>query len=102
MVKFYHRFVPHLAAVIAPLHSLTASVSAARDPLDWSPDQIKEFKAAKDALSNAVLLAHPLEDPGIGLSITSDASDVAVGAVLAQEEDRVSRPLGFFCRKLSN
>ena len=54
------------------------------------------FTAAKDAL-----LAHPLEDQGSGLSITSDASDVAVGAVLAQDEEGVSKPLGFFSKKLS-
>ena len=43
-----------------------------------------------------VLLAHP--KPGVKLSLTTDASDVAMGAVLAQED---GRPLGFFSRKLS-
>ena len=43
-----------------------------------------------------VLLAHP--KPGVKLTLMTDASDVAMGAVLAQED---GRPLGFFSRKLS-
>ena len=102
MINFYHRFVPRLAAIIAPLHGLTSSVKAAKDVLSWSEEHRTAFTAAKTALSNAVLLAHPLRDPSSGLSVTSDASDVAVGAVLAQEENGVARPLGFFSRKLSS
>ena len=101
MINFYHRFVPRLAAIIAPLHALTASVKAAKDSLTWTPTHVSAFINAKRALSNAVLLAHPLRDPAAGLSLTSDASDIAVGAVLAQEENGVARPLGFFSRKLS-
>ena len=102
MINFYHRFVPRLAATIAPLHALVASVKAAKDVLVWSELQISAFRAAKVALSNAFLLAHPLKDPSTGLSVTSDASDIAVGAVLAQEENGVTRPLGFFSKKLSS
>ena len=43
-----------------------------------------------------MLLAHP--KPKAKLSLTTDASDIAIGAVLAQED---GRPLGFFSRKLS-
>ena len=102
MINFYHRFVPRLAAIIAPLHALVSSVKAAKDLLVWSSAQMSAFQDAKEALSNAVLLAHPLKDPSSGLSVTSDASNVAVGAVLAQEENGVARPLGFFSKKLSS
>ena len=37
----------------------------------------------------------------MSLSLTCDASDVAVGAVLAQDDGTGSRPIGFFSKKLS-
>ena len=97
-INFYHRFIPRLAAVLAPLHSLQTSVKAQKAPLLWSASAISAFSNAKRALSNAVQLDHP--DPSSVLSLTTDASDVAVGAVLAQGEDH--RPLGFYSKKLSD
>ena len=43
MVNFYHRFVPHAAALMGPLHSMSQSA----------------FDATKEALASAVLLVHP-------------------------------------------
>ena len=42
----------------------------------------KVFIATKKALAKATLLAHPRH--GVPLSLTTDASDLAVGAVLQQ------------------
>ena len=95
-VNFYHRFVPHLAAVLAPLHTLTSSVSSQKAPLLWSPEQDQAFLESKRALSSAVRLHHP--DPAAPLTLTTDASDIAVGAVLAQGN---SQPVSFFSKKLS-
>ena len=41
----------------------------------------------------------PDSSPGVILNLTTDASDLAVGAVLAQGPDE--RPLGFYSKKLS-
>ena len=43
------------------------------------------------------MLVHP--DPNAALSLTMDASDIAVGAVLGQSESQA--PLAFFSKKLS-
>ena len=96
-VNFYHRFVPRLAAVLAPLHALTASVPDQKSKLLWSSEQLAAFKASKLALQSAVRLHHP--DPSASLSLTTDASDVAVGAVLAQDDDN---PISFFSKKLTS
>ena len=50
-------------------------------------------------MASYVLLAHPSPDPSTPLSLTTDASDVAIGAVLSQGLD--DRPLGFYTKKLS-
>ena len=72
-INFYHRFVPHLAAILAPLHDLTSSVSTQKAPLAWSDEHLEAFSAAKKALSDAVLLGHP--DPKAPIALTTDASD---------------------------
>ena len=80
-LNFYHRFIPALAEILAPLHSLTASVSTQKSLLVWSAEQVDAFLLSKSALKSAVLLHHP--DPSKPFSLTTDASVVAVGAVLA-------------------
>ena len=91
-INFCHRFVPYLAKILAPLHSLTASCKTAKSPLAWESVHQDAFIAAKDALS------HPSSDPGMLVMLTTDASDVAVGTVLAQ--GAAHQPLGFYSKKL--
>ena len=99
MINYYHRFVPHLAAVLAPLHGLTASAKTPKTPLSWTPDLDKAFVDAKASPAGFVRLAHPSSDPLMPFSLTTDASDVAVGAVLSQGKE--DKPLAFFSKKLS-
>ena len=40
-VNFYHRFVPRLAAILALLHALAASVPDPKSPLLWSKAQLE-------------------------------------------------------------
>ena len=56
------------------------------------------FIAAKQALVQATLLVHPKPDAPI--SIISDASDNAVGAVLQQFINNQWCPITFFSKKL--
>ncbi len=93
MFNFYHRFVPHCAGHLHPLHNLLASPTFV-----WSPECQEAFEFCKSALAKATLLVHPQHDAPT--SITSDASDKAVGAVLEQFIDHEWRPIAFFSRKL--
>ena len=56
------------------------------------------FLNGKTALANAAMLVHPCTE--CPLALTSDASDVAVGAVLEQFNKGHWQPLAFFSRKL--
>ena len=58
----------------------------------------KAFINTKKALAEATLLAHPRH--GVPLSLTTDASDLAVGAVLQQHINNSWEPLAFFSKKL--
>ena len=84
-----------IAAVLAPLHALVATVPRPKDALLWDDTCDASFSAAKNSLADSVQLAHP--DPNAAVTLTTDASDLAVGAVLAQGP--LQKPLGFFLQE---
>ena len=77
LINYYHRFVPRCAEILQPLH-----LALAADCLTWTASCQQAFDAAKVALSEAVMLVHP--HPYAATCITTDASNLAVGAVLEQ------------------
>ena len=93
MINFYHRFLPNIAATLSPLYGALKS-SKPRQELVWS----QAFLNGKTALANAAMLVHPCTD--CPLALTSDASDVAVGAVFEQFNKGHWQPLAFFSRQL--
>ena len=96
LVNFYHRFIPHCAHILQPLNSLLSLTS--KKELSWNPDTTHAFKQIKDVLARFTLLSHRL--PSVPLSIMTDASDRAVGAVLQQQVDGHWQPISYFSRKL--
>ena len=96
MINYYHRFLPGIAPVLAPLHVVSAG--RGKD-ITWTPQCQKSFDEAKTALYNVTLLHHPRSDAKT--SITVDASDSAIGAQLEQFQKGHWVPIAFFSRKLS-
>ena len=94
-VNFYHRFVPSAAALMQPLYK---AIDVKRKLLVWTSELDMAFKQSKEALANATMLVHPCHEAPT--SLTVDASDVAVGAVLEQLINGVWKPLAFFSRQL--
>lgn len=99
MLNFYRRFLPHSALIQAPLNALLTGRVKASQPVDVSGDALLAFNNCKDSLAHAALLAHP--DCHAELALVTDASDLAMGAVLQQLKDDSWQPLAFFSRKLS-
>uniref|UniRef100_A0A669CLV2 Gypsy retrotransposon integrase-like protein 1 n=1 Tax=Oreochromis niloticus TaxID=8128 RepID=A0A669CLV2_ORENI len=95
MINFYNRFLPRAAHLLQPLYAALKGKTA-KDPVDWLPECVHAFSAAKSALADAALLAHPL--PSAEITLTTDASDVAVGGVLEQRVSGLWQPLAFFSR----
>ena len=62
-------------------------------------DHRKAFSTLKTALANATLLHHLTENST--LSLTTDASDSAMGAALHEITDNSSRPIAFFSLRLT-
>ena len=82
MVNFYHIFVPKAAEMIKPLYQALTGKPQPKT-LTWSQEMDEAFQAAKDALSEATLLHHPVS--GTRTALTTDASDTAIGAVLCSQ-----------------
>lgn len=95
MFNFYHRFIPRLAETLRPLYS---ALRDRTDKITWSDERITAFERAKADLASATLLHFP--DPSAPLALTTDASEIAVGAVLEQYSKGMWQPLSFFSRQL--
>ena len=82
LVNFYHRLIPHGAELLQPLHTLLSSKSKPQE-LTWNKKTAAAFIATKEAF--ATLLYYPKHDTPTYL--LTDASDIAVGAVLQRYVD---------------
>ena len=83
LVNFYRCFIPNGASLLHPLNLLLLKSSP--KTLVWDDTTTSAFAAIKDTLAEATLLAHPMA--GAPTSIMTDASSIAVGAVLQQYID---------------
>lgn len=101
MVNYYHRFIPNLAKMIAPIHIHLAYLVKNKRKISFSwPESCESaFQSIKIALSSATLLTFPIENTLY--NITTDASNVAVGAVLQQFNKGTWEPIGFYSKKLT-
>ncbi|GFR69708.1 transposon Ty3-G Gag-Pol polyprotein [Elysia marginata] len=97
MINFYNRFIRNAAAILKPLYEAQGK-SKPQEPLDWSDVMTEAFSSSKTALVNATMLTHPAH--GAPIALTSDASDVAVGAILEQLSNGSWQPLAFFSKQL--
>ena len=95
MINFYRRFIPAAAEIMQPLFAALASKPRT---LQWGDTMVKAFQDAKSALARATMLTHPRCTAPT--SLTVDASDLAVGAVLQQLVHGIWQPLAFFSKQL--
>ena len=94
LINYYHRFVPHCADILQPLHQVLSA-----DSFSWDQHAQKAFEQAQQTLSEAVMLVHP--QPYAPTCVTTDASNTAVGAVLEQFIEGQWKPISFFSKKLN-
>lgn len=101
MVNYYHRFIPQLANFLTPIHIHLANLLKQKKnkQYSWPPECEESLTQIKCLLVNATLLSFPIDNTIF--NITTDASDVATGAVLQQYHNGIWEPLGFFSKKLS-
>ena len=98
LVNFYHRFIPQCANILQPLNDLLSAPKDRKAHIVWTDRASSAFISAKEALANAALLTHPKSSAPT--CIQTDASDVAVGAILQQYIAGNWCPMAYFSKKL--
>ncbi|CAH8566999.1 unnamed protein product [Schistosoma bovis] len=96
LINYYRRFIPNCASILQPL---TDALRGNARTFQLSPDAIQAFENAKKALNKEVTLTRRKSETP--LAIMTDASDVAVGAVLQQLVNGIWEPLSFFSKRLN-
>ena len=100
--NFYRRkYVRHFAEIAAPLTDVLHGLPGNALPT-LTPAAVAAFEALKRAVAQAPVLHMVDPDPGATMVVYTDASDVAIGAVLHQrvtEEEEV--PVAFASRRLT-
>ena len=112
LFSYYRRFIKDFAAIAAPLHALTKQERSGQSQRTlkkeakttwsegvWTEEHQKAFETLKGALLCRPVLVLPRKDRHWRLA--TDASIVAMGAVLSQyDDDNIEHPIGYYSRKL--
>jgi hypothetical protein len=96
LLNYYHRFLPNVSGILAPLHELLRKGVVWR----WGNRQQTAFEASKRLLQSDRVLVHYQSDQE--LVVNCDSSGFGVGAVLSHRlSDGSERPISFASRSLS-
>ena len=96
MTGYYRQLIPRYADIAAPLFDLTKKNS----PWKWEEDEENAFRQLKDSLASERVMAPP--DLCRPYRLYTDASNIAVGAVLTQVDDNgIERPIHYVSKALS-
>ena len=98
MLNYYRRILPGCAGILEPLHA-AVTLAGKSKMVGWNSSCQSAFEEAKSSLANATLLCHL--NPFSTMALSVDASDVALGAELAQRDCLGEwKPIAFFSRRL--
>lgn len=95
LCSYFRRYVNNFSNISKPLTALLKK----EVPFIWTDAQQNSFEALKKALAEEVILAFP--DFNELFYVTTDASNVAMGAVLSQGVLPHDRPIFFFSKTLN-
>lgn len=94
-VNFYRKYIYNFSKIAKPLYDLCEKDKE----FLWNDDAETAFNTLRIKLMNPPILAYPqFEYPFV---ITSDASKVAIAAILSNKIDREERPIQYFSKTLN-
>ncbi|CCO35435.1 Retrotransposable element Tf2 155 kDa protein type 1 [Rhizoctonia solani AG-1 IB] len=96
-VNYLRRFIPDFSAIAQPLHNLTQKDK----PWKWGEPEDHSFQELKRRVTNRPVLAH--SDPSKPYFLETDASGVAMGAILSQRlEDGRLHPIAYMSKSFND
>ncbi|KAL0396182.1 UNVERIFIED_CONTAM: Retrovirus-related Pol polyprotein from transposon [Sesamum calycinum] len=90
LTGYYRKFMCHYASIVAPLTDLLKCKAFL-----WTPIATSAFSDLKLTMISRLVLQIP--DFSLPFEVSTDASQMAIGAMLSQQHD----PIAFFSKKLS-
>ena len=96
LASYYRKFVKNFSAIAAPLTDLLHKDCK----FIWASAQQEAFDELKRQLTTAPVLLIP--DPALPFTITSDASDFAIRAILSQDQGKGQQLVAYESRKLTS
>jgi len=95
LALFYRRLVSNFAEIAKPLTALTRKDRQ----FTWGPQQQQAFQSMKDRLCTTPVMAYPNFE--LSFILTTDASKVAIGAILSQVQDGKERSISYASRQFN-
>ncbi|QRW12162.1 Retrotransposable element Tf2 protein [Ceratobasidium sp. AG-Ba] len=96
-VNFYRRFIAKFSKIARPLHDLTKKDTK----FEWTQECQKAFEEIKKRVSQDPVLIHP--DPNKPFILETDASGIAIGAILSQRgEDGYLHPVAYLSKSYND
>jgi hypothetical protein len=95
LCNYYHRFIQDYSKIATPLTDLTHKDT----PYHWTTQTQEAFDQLKACMMSAPVLCIP--DPEYPFTVTTDASDFAVGAILSQDQGQGPQPVAFTSHKMN-
>ncbi|CAM9910381.1 unnamed protein product [Heterosigma akashiwo] len=97
-LRYYERFVPGLAHMAAPLTKLLKKEYEKKIEQVWGEDQDRAVQLIKDDLERGRTIVGQVRIPDKPVLLQTDASDVAMGAVLShysfdEQGNRIEQPI---------
>src|SRR5262249_591823 len=98
-------FIPNYATIARPLSKLLCHTKTKTDggeKIEWGEDQQQALDKLKYLLTTDKVLIYP--DFSKHFFLVTDASNVAIGGVLSQEDEvsGILKPIAFYSRALNN
>ncbi|XP_076247766.1 uncharacterized protein LOC143187432 [Calliopsis andreniformis] len=94
LCTYYRKFVRNFSDIAKPLHQLTEN----KQTFIWTEQHQKTFERLKSCLISSPVLAYPIE--GADFILDTDASNVAIGAVLSQVQGGQEKVIAYFSKVL--
>jgi hypothetical protein len=96
-VNYLRRFIPDFSSIARPLHNLTQKDK----PWKWGEPEDNSFQELKQRVTHRPVLAH--SDPSKPYFLETNASGVAMGAILSQRsEDGRLHPIAYMSKSFNN
>ena len=96
LINYFSEFIKDLASIAEPLRKLTRKDT----PFDWTEECDLSFQTLQKLISEQLKIH--IFDPNAPTIVTTDASDVGLGAILTQKSGTQEIPISCFSKTLSS